>query len=192
MTGKKKKKPCILTKSQPYSQGSETALSTASGFKLPRKAVTLSAWTSESSGRLARSWGGWSMWGEAERAGFAWPPEKIQLFGQGYGEDGARLPWNCVAMGWEPTDVFWKDGKLLLDRRTNNFSMKAGKYWKKFCIEVVDCPSWEVFRSRLDVALNNLLGAGGWTRGPLEVLSNLGYSMIARINEWLAGERAKV
>lgn len=192
MTGKKKK-PCILTKSQPYSQGSETALSTASGFKLPRKAVTLSAWTSESSGRLARSWGGWSMWGEAERAGFAWPPEeKIQLFGQGYGEDGARLPWNCVAMGWEPTDVFWKDGKLLLDRRTNNFSMKAGKYWKKFCIEVVDCPSWEVFRSRLDMALNNLLGAGGWTRGPLEVLSNLGYSMIARINEWLAGERAKV
>lgn len=191
MTGKKK--PCILTKSQPYSQGSETALSTGSGFKLPRKAMTLSAWASESTGGPARSWGGWSTWGEAERAWFAWPQEeKVQLVGQGYGEDGARLAWSCVAMGWEPTGVFGKNGKLLLDRRTNNFSMKAGKYWKKFCREVVDCPTLEVFRSRLDVALNNLLGAGGWTRGPLEVLPNLGYSMIAWINEWIAGECAKV
>jgi len=53
--------------------------------------------------------------------------------------------------------------------------------------EIVDAPSLETFKARLDGALSNLTQlkislfiAGGWTRQPLKVPSNPNYSMILK------------
>ena len=57
--------------------------------------------------------------------------------------------------------------------------MRVVKPWPRLPSEVVDAPSLETFRVRLDGALSNLielkmslLMAGGWTRWALKVPSN--------------------
>jgi len=54
--------------------------------------------------------------------------------------------------------------------------MRVVRHWHRLPREVVDTPSLETFRARLDGALSNLiqlktalLTVGGWTRWPLKV-----------------------
>ncbi|KAK4815528.1 hypothetical protein QYF61_003220 [Mycteria americana] len=50
-----------------------------------------------------------------------------------------------------------KQGRFRLDIREKFFTMKVVRHWNRLPREVVDAPSLEVFKARLDGALNNLV-----------------------------------
>ena len=50
-----------------------------------------------------------------------------------------------------------KEGRFTLDIRKKFFPVRVVRHWKRLPREVVDAPSLEVFRARLDRALSNLV-----------------------------------
>ncbi|KAK4829894.1 hypothetical protein QYF61_007286 [Mycteria americana] len=84
-----------------------------------------------------------------------------------------------------------KEGRFRLDTRKTFFTMRVVKHWNRLPREVVDAPSLETFKVRLDGALSNLIqlkmslliAGGGWTRWPLKVPSNPNHSMILQFYE---------
>ncbi|KFM01049.1 hypothetical protein AS27_08416, partial [Aptenodytes forsteri] len=50
-----------------------------------------------------------------------------------------------------------KEGRFRLDIRKKLFTMRVVRHWNRLLREVVDAPSLEVFKARLDGALSNLV-----------------------------------
>ncbi|KFM02849.1 hypothetical protein AS27_08208, partial [Aptenodytes forsteri] len=50
-----------------------------------------------------------------------------------------------------------KGGRLRLDIRKKFFTLRVVKHWPRLPREVVDAPSLEAFKVRLDGALSNLI-----------------------------------
>ncbi|KFR01319.1 hypothetical protein Y956_07007, partial [Nipponia nippon] len=50
-----------------------------------------------------------------------------------------------------------KEGRLRLDIRKKFFTMRVVRQWNRLPREVVDAPSLELFKARLDGALSSLL-----------------------------------
>ena len=50
-----------------------------------------------------------------------------------------------------------KEGRFRLDVRGKFFTMRVVRRWNRLPKEVVDAPSLEVFKARLDEALGNLV-----------------------------------
>jgi len=50
-----------------------------------------------------------------------------------------------------------KEGRFRLDIRKKSFIVKVVRYWKRLPRGVVDAPSLETFKLRLDLALGNLI-----------------------------------
>ncbi|KFP10463.1 hypothetical protein Z169_02453, partial [Egretta garzetta] len=50
-----------------------------------------------------------------------------------------------------------KQGRFRLDIRKEFFTMKVVKHWNRLPREVVEAPSLETFKARLDGALSNLI-----------------------------------
>ena len=50
-----------------------------------------------------------------------------------------------------------KEGRFRLDRRKKFFTMRVVAHWNRLLREVVDAPSLETFKVRLDGALSNLI-----------------------------------
>ncbi|KFR04758.1 hypothetical protein Y956_16404, partial [Nipponia nippon] len=50
-----------------------------------------------------------------------------------------------------------KEGRFRLDIRKKFFTMRVVKHWNGLLREVVDAPSLETFKARLDGALSNLI-----------------------------------
>ncbi|KFQ85494.1 hypothetical protein N337_12398, partial [Phoenicopterus ruber ruber] len=50
-----------------------------------------------------------------------------------------------------------KEGRYRLDIRKKFFAMRVVKHWNRLPREVVDAPSLETFKVRLDGALGNLV-----------------------------------
>ena len=50
-----------------------------------------------------------------------------------------------------------REGRFRLDIKMNFFTMRVVKHWKRLPREVVDVPSLETFKARLDGALSNLV-----------------------------------
>jgi len=50
-----------------------------------------------------------------------------------------------------------KEGRFRLDIRKNFFTMRLVKHWTRLPREVVEAPSLETFKARLDRALSNLV-----------------------------------
>ncbi|KFP17905.1 hypothetical protein Z169_01787, partial [Egretta garzetta] len=48
-------------------------------------------------------------------------------------------------------------GRFRLDIRKKFFTMRVVKYWNRLPREVVEAPSLEAFKARLDGALSNLI-----------------------------------
>ena len=76
-------------------------------------------------------------------------------------------------------------GRFRLDIRRKFFTQRVVTHWNRFPKEVVDAPSLEAFKARLDVALGSLVWwlvtlhiAGGWNWMIIVVLFNPGLSMI--------------
>ncbi|KFU94914.1 hypothetical protein M959_03957, partial [Chaetura pelagica] len=49
------------------------------------------------------------------------------------------------------------EGRFRLDIRKKFFTMRVVRYWNRLSVEVVDAPSLEVFKARLDEALCSLV-----------------------------------
>ncbi|KFQ30657.1 hypothetical protein N332_06772, partial [Mesitornis unicolor] len=50
-----------------------------------------------------------------------------------------------------------EEGRFILDIRKKFFTVRVVRHWHRLPREVVDAPSLEVFKARLDRALGNLL-----------------------------------
>ncbi|KFV89431.1 hypothetical protein N327_13222, partial [Fulmarus glacialis] len=50
-----------------------------------------------------------------------------------------------------------KEGRFTLDMRKKFFTLRVVGHWNRLPREVVDAPSLEVFKDRLDAALSNLV-----------------------------------
>ncbi|KFZ66041.1 hypothetical protein N321_03756, partial [Antrostomus carolinensis] len=50
-----------------------------------------------------------------------------------------------------------KEGRFRLDIRKKFFTVRVVTHWNRLPKEVVDAPSLEVFKARLDEALSNLV-----------------------------------
>ncbi|KGL93663.1 hypothetical protein N301_12548, partial [Charadrius vociferus] len=50
-----------------------------------------------------------------------------------------------------------KEGRFRLDIRNKFFTMRVVRHWNRLPREVVDAPSLEVFKARLDGAWSNLV-----------------------------------
>ncbi|KFQ83887.1 hypothetical protein N337_03981, partial [Phoenicopterus ruber ruber] len=50
-----------------------------------------------------------------------------------------------------------KEGRFRLDIRKKFFTLRVVRHWNRLPKEVVDAPSLEVFKARLDGALSNLV-----------------------------------
>ncbi|KGL90822.1 hypothetical protein N301_16083, partial [Charadrius vociferus] len=50
-----------------------------------------------------------------------------------------------------------EEGRFRLNIRKKLFTMRVVRHWNRLPREVVDAPSLEVFKARLDVALGNLV-----------------------------------
>ncbi|KGL93573.1 hypothetical protein N301_02841, partial [Charadrius vociferus] len=50
-----------------------------------------------------------------------------------------------------------KEGRFRLDIRKKLFTLRVVRHWNRLPKEVVDAPSLEVFKARLDGALSNLV-----------------------------------
>ena len=50
-----------------------------------------------------------------------------------------------------------KEGRFRLDVRKKSFTVRVVRHWNRLPREVVDAPSLEVFKARLDGALSNLV-----------------------------------
>ncbi|KFQ63130.1 hypothetical protein N334_13309, partial [Pelecanus crispus] len=49
-----------------------------------------------------------------------------------------------------------KEGRFRLGTRKKFFTMRVARHWNRLPRDVVDAPSLEVFKARLDGALSNL------------------------------------
>lgn len=69
------------------------------------------------------------------------------------------------------------------------FTVKCVKHWPVLHNDVLEYPALEIFKSDLDMVLDNqfqivLLEQGSWTRWPLEVPSKLNHSVIVWLVVW--------
>ena len=74
-----------------------------------------------------------------------------------YKKDGERLFTRACTDRTRGNGFKLKEGKFRLDRRKKFFTMRVVRHWNRLPREVVDAPSLEVFKARLDGALSNLV-----------------------------------
>ena len=74
-----------------------------------------------------------------------------------------------IAIGQGRITLNLKEGRFKLDIRQKFFSHRVAKHWSKLHREVVDAPSPEVLKARLDGALGSLIwweatsSGAGWS-----------------------------
>ncbi|KAK4824936.1 hypothetical protein QYF61_021556 [Mycteria americana] len=86
--------------------------------------------------------------------------EKRRLRGHliwAYKKERERLFTRACSDGTRGNSFKLKEGRFRLDIRKKFFTMSVVRHWNRLPREVVDAPSLEVFKNRLDGALSNLI-----------------------------------
>jgi len=88
-----------------------------------------------------------------------------------YKKDGDRFFSRACCNRTNGNGFKQKEGRFRLDIRKKFFTIRPVKHWHRLPREVVDAPSLETFKARLDGALNSLIQLRcpcslqeGWTR----------------------------
>ncbi|KAK4830571.1 hypothetical protein QYF61_011749 [Mycteria americana] len=81
----------------------------------------------------------------------------FQYFKGAYKKDGDKLFSRSCCDRTRGNGSKLKEGRFRLDRRKKFFTMRVVKHWHRLPREVVDAPSLEAFKVRLDRALSNLI-----------------------------------
>ena len=102
-----------------------------------------------------------------------------------YRKEGDRLFSRACGDRIRGNGFKFKEGRFRLDIRKKSFTVRVVRHWKRLPRDVVDAPSLQTFKVRLDQALGNLAYLlcpcalqRSWTRWPSEVSSNSKGSMI--------------
>ncbi|KFW03666.1 hypothetical protein N327_09438, partial [Fulmarus glacialis] len=74
-----------------------------------------------------------------------------------YTKDGGKLFSRACCDRTRGNGFKLKEGRLSLDIKKKFFTMRVVKHWNRLPREVVDAPSLETFKVRLDEALSNLI-----------------------------------
>jgi len=81
----------------------------------------------------------------------------FQYLKEAYRKDGDNLSSRVCCDRTKGDDFKLKEGRFRLDRRKKFFTVRVVKHWHRLPREVVDAPSLETFKARLDGALSNLV-----------------------------------
>ena len=81
----------------------------------------------------------------------------FQYLKRAYKRDGDRLFSRTCCDRTRGNGFKLTEGSLRVDIRKTCFTIRLVKQWKRFPTEVVDAPSLEMFKVRLDGALSNLI-----------------------------------
>jgi len=74
-----------------------------------------------------------------------------------YKKDGDRLFSRASCYRTRGNGFKLKEGRFRLGIRKKFFTMRVVKHWHRLPRDMVDAPSLETFKARLDVALDNLI-----------------------------------
>ena len=74
-----------------------------------------------------------------------------------YKQEGSQLSEGVDNSRTRGNDFKMKEGRLRLDVRGKLFTMRVVRRWNRLPREVVDAPSLEVFKARLDGTLGSLV-----------------------------------
>jgi len=74
-----------------------------------------------------------------------------------YNKDGDKLFSRACCDKTRSNGFTLKEGRFRLNIRKEFFTRSVVKHWNAFTREVVDAPSLETFKARLDWALSNLI-----------------------------------
>ncbi|KAK4811231.1 hypothetical protein QYF61_022128 [Mycteria americana] len=85
------------------------------------------------------------------------PYSSLPVLKGAYKKDGDRLFSRACSDRTRGNGFKLKEGRFRLDIRKKCFSMRVVKHWSRLPREVVDAPSLETFKVRLDGALSNLI-----------------------------------
>ena len=81
----------------------------------------------------------------------------FQYLKRAYGKAGEGLCIRSCSDRMRENAFKLKEGRVRLDIRKKFFSVRVMRHWNWLPSEVVDSPSLEVFKARLDGALSNLV-----------------------------------
>ena len=123
---------------------------------------TWSCWSGSRGGHKDDPRAGASLlWGKAERVGAVQPGEgcgKIFQYVKGaYKKDWDRLFSRACCNRTRCNGFKLKEGRFGLDLRKTFLTQRVERHWHRLPREVVDAPSLETFKARLDGALSNLI-----------------------------------
>jgi len=74
-----------------------------------------------------------------------------------YSKDGENIFSRACCDRTKSNGFKPREGRFRLDRRKKFFTMRVVKHWNRFPRELVEAPSLETFKARLDRALSNLV-----------------------------------